>query len=251
MKRLGLLVFLLFTVSAAFILLPGMGAAGLASKKNKTVAGRLGEFGPAARARLKPDFDRAQIAYPPPRATFVGLKTERVLQVYAANTNGAQRFIRSYPLRAASGVPGPKLREGDGQVPEGLYPIASLNPNSRFHVSLRIGYPNAFDRAQAAREHRTRLGGDIMIHGGAASIGCLAMGDEAAEDLFVLAADTGLTNVTVILAPVDFRAGQTVPPRVKLPEWTETLYAGIKSRLAELPAPVQISNFKSQISNSP
>src|SRR5204863_8498878 len=63
-------------------------------------------------------------------------------------------------------------------ISEGIYPIESLNPNSRFHLSLRIGYPNAFDRAQAAKEKRTNLGGDIMIHGNSVSIGCLAMGED-------------------------------------------------------------------------
>ena len=71
--------------------------------------------------------------------------------------------LARYPIRAASGALGPKLREGDRQVPEGVYDIESLNPNSRFHVALRVGYPNAFDRQMAGREGRTALGGDIMI----------------------------------------------------------------------------------------
>ena len=63
------------------------------------------------------------------------------------------------------------------------------------------------------------------------------LGDEAAEELFVLAADTGLKNITVILAPLDFRTGKTVPQGVKLPPWTTGLYQEIKTRLAELPLP--------------
>jgi hypothetical protein len=120
-------------------------------------------------------------------------------------------------------------------VPEGVYPIESLNPNSRFHVALHVGYPNDFDRAEAAKERRTRLGGDIMIHGSSLSVGCLAMGDEAAEDLFVLTADTGLTNVTLIIAPVDFRRGESVPTNIKLPDWTGALYSQIKTQLVTLP----------------
>jgi murein L,D-transpeptidase YafK len=127
------------------------------------------------------------------------------------------------------------LREGDRQVPEGIYPIESLNPNSSYHLSLRVGYPNAFDRAQAANEGRKNLGGDIMIHGKSVSIGCLAMGDEAAEDLFVLAADTGLQNIKVVLSPMDFRTGAAVPKTAKLPDWTEGLYNQIRSEMAALP----------------
>ena len=58
---------------------------------------------------------------------------------------------------------------------------------------------------------------------------------ESAEDLFVLAADAGLENLTVILAPVDFRAGKSVQSVAKLPPWTDSLYQEIKTRLAELP----------------
>src|SRR5436190_607476 len=78
---------------------------------------------------------------------------------------GAWRFVREYPVMAASGGRGPKLREGDGQVPEGMYTIDWLNPNSSYHLSMHVDYPNAFDRAHAADDGRTALGGAIMIHG--------------------------------------------------------------------------------------
>ena len=201
-----------------------------------TVADRLREFGSAARLRLDPYFDQAAVAYPPSRLTLVGLKGEGLLDLYAANRGGAMRFVRSYPIQAASGVLGPKLRLGDQQVPEGLYRIELLNPNSRFHVSLRVNYPNAFDRRMALAEGRRALGGDIMIHGNRVSIGCLAMGDEAAEDLFVLAADTGLQHIDVILAPVDLRY-RPRPSTSDLPGWTSALYADIRAALAVLPAP--------------
>ena len=201
-----------------------------------TIAERLVQYGPAARARLAPDFRKQNVTYPPAEIALVGLKQEKVLEVYArSGTNGFRR-IRSYPILAASGKVGPKLREGDRQVPEGIYGIESLNPNSRFHLSLRVDYPNAFDREQAARESRTDLGGDIMIHGSAVSVGCLAMGDEAAEDLFVLAADTGLKNIAVILAPVDFRdKHKSVPASVKLPAWTTSLYEKLREQLKQFP----------------
>lgn len=201
-----------------------------------TVSGRLHQYGAAARTRLSPNFAKQRVSYPPSELIFVGLKEEKLLEVYAKSGTNGFKLIRTYPILAASGVAGPKLREGDRQVPEGIYRIELLNPNSSYHLSLRIGYPNAFDRAQAAKEGRTKLGGDIMIHGKAKSVGCLAMGDEAAEDLFVLAADTGIEKITVILAPVDFRAGKTVPANAKLPDWTKELYPQIKARLTELPA---------------
>ena len=122
-------------------------------------------------------------------------------------------------------------------MPEGIYPVESLNPNSRHHLALRIGYPGAFDREKARREGRTDLGGDIMIHGGSASIGCLAMGDEAAEDLFVLAAVTGIEYVRVVIAPEDFRKDPAPAGLPAEPPWVEELYAAIRAELGGLPLP--------------
>jgi hypothetical protein len=239
MKRLYFLLALLGLVVSAYVFKPYIRTAILPVTNrftnNKTVAERLGQFGETARGRWKPYFSNAQTIYPPASVKLVAVKTEHILQVYAGDKSGRNHWIRSYPILAASGYPGPKLREGDGQVPEGVYPIESLNPNSLFHVALRVGYPNEFDRSQAAKEGRTNLGGDIMIHGDSVSIGCLAMGDEAAEDLFVLAADTGRTNMTLIITPVDFRKGKNVPKAAKLPEWTDALYSQIKTQLADLP----------------
>ena len=203
----------------------------------KTVEERVKQFGPAARARLEPHFKKVAVAYPPTKVTLVGIKDERRLEVFAAGGDGKLKLVRDYRVLGASGELGPKLREGDRQVPEGIYPIESLNPNSRFHLALRVGYPNAFDRAKGKLDGRTQLGGDIMIHGNSVSIGCLAMGDEAAEDLFVLAADTGLKRITVILTPVDFRRGKTEPTGTHLPAWATELYGQIKSSLAAVPTP--------------
>jgi hypothetical protein len=199
------------------------------------VDSRVRQFGVSVRARLEPDFKRAGVAWPPAAVTLIGLKHERVLEVHAAGPNGRFRFIRSYPILAASGTSGPKLRKGDLQVPEGLYRVECLNPNSRIHQALRVNYPNEFDRAKAAAETRNDLGGDIMIHGGAASIGCLAMGDEAAEDLFVLAALASIPNLTIILSPVDFRVHPAIHPPSDAPSWTPGLYRSIKSALRQYP----------------
>lgn len=239
MKRRIFLFSLLALVGLAYIFKPHIKAAmaPLTNKitKNKTIADRLAEFGETARGRWLPYFNAAKINYPPASVKLLAVKSERVLHVYAADKSGGYHKIRTYPILAASGGPGPKLREGDLQVPEGIYPIELLNPNSLFHVSLRVGYPNEFDRTQAETEGRINLGGDIMIHGNSVSVGCLAMGDEAAEDLFVLAAEVGLNNLTVIITPVDFRTGKTVSNEAKLPVWSDTLYSKIKTQIAELP----------------
>jgi len=201
-----------------------------------TIEERIALIGPAASERLATKFAAAGVSYPPAAVTLVGLKAERQLQLYARAAGRAWRLVHSYPVLAASGVAGPKLREGDKQVPEGLYDIDLLNPNSKFSVSMRVSYPNDFDKAMAAKEKRQDpLGGAIMIHGRASSIGCLAMGDPAAEELFTLAYAIGIENIKVIIAPHDFRV--MPPPKIdKAPIWLSGLYARIDSALKALPA---------------
>lgn len=198
-----------------------------------TTQERLQQYGMATRSRLVPYFQDAGVAYPPSRFVLVAFKEERQLELYAANANQSWKFIRAYPILGASGTLGPKLREGDGQVPEGIYRIESLNPNSAFHLSLRVNYPNEFDCEQAAREGRDHLGGNIMIHGGNASIGCLAMGDEVAEELFCLAAEKWPQKIKVLICPRDLR--EKPAPEVASPSWTREIYRELKRELQKLP----------------
>jgi hypothetical protein len=203
-----------------------------------TVADRVAQYGARARGRLVPFFTAAGVPYPPERLVLLGLKSERRLELYAAGGGRPLAFVRAYSILAASGRLGPKLRQGDRQVPEGVYAIESLNPNSRFHLSLRIGYPNAWDLARAQEDGRDDLGGDIMIHGDFESAGCLAMGDEAAEDLFVLSADAGIERAVVVLSPVDFRR-VTLPKKWIAPTpWTPSLYADLRREVQALPPPI-------------
>ena len=201
-----------------------------------TVEQRLAEYGPAARNRLRPHFQRAGLPYPPTHLALIGIKDRKVLEVWARDGDRPYMFVRTYPVLAASGHLGPKLREGDRQVPEGLYGIESLHPNSRFHLALRVDYPNEFDRRKGLEDGRTNLGGDIMIHGSNCSVGCLAMGDPAAEDLFVLVADTGIENARIILTPVDFRTSQMPADVGNPPPWADALYSSIRQCLSRFVA---------------
>ena len=206
-----------------------------AVEEKESVRSRLRQYRAAVHERLCPAFEEACVSYPPDSILLVGLKQERVLDVYVRGTGRDLVFIRRYSVLGASGAAGPKLREGDRQVPEGVYTIDELNPNSRFHLSLRVGYPNAFDRARAKEDGRSGLGGDIMIHGGSSSAGCLAIGDKAVEELFVLVADCGLANTRLVLSPVDFRRRELPLSCWNLAAWTEELYDSIRVELADLP----------------
>jgi murein L,D-transpeptidase YafK len=110
-------------------------------------------------------------------------KEERELEAWVLHRESG-KFVkfRTWPVAGISGDLGPKLAEGDGQVPEGFYfvPASGMKPDSVFHLAFNIGYPNAYDR------HHGRTGSFIMIHGNRVSIGCLAMTDVKIEEIFTL-----------------------------------------------------------------
>ncbi|MDD5036141.1 MAG: L,D-transpeptidase family protein, partial [Methylococcaceae bacterium] len=215
-----------------------------------TVEDVLQDYGAYVERKLKPYFAKAKLAYPPREITLIALKTEKRLEVWARG-DGEYRFIRDYDIQAASGVSGPKLNQGDRQVPEGIYRIVGLNPNSNYHLSMKLNYPNEFDRFHAEMEGRFDPGSDIFIHGKAVSIGCLAMGDEAIEELFVLAAQVGKENMKVVIAPHDPRRWPLEAGGDDLPEWTPELYAMISREIQRLSNPLSVSNSGSSFPSNP
>lgn len=142
----------------------------------------------AAAARVRPMLERdlaaAGLNFGDP--VFIrAFKEELQLEFYVLNRrNHKFDLFRTYPIAASSGQLGPKLAEGDGQVPEGFYavPPSAMKPDSRYHLAFNIGFPNEYDRALK------RTGSLIMIHGNAVSIGCLAMTDEKIEEIYTLCA---------------------------------------------------------------
>lgn len=190
----------------------------------RTISEVVDTYGAKARERLILYFEEAQIQYPPKAVTLLAIKNSAKLELWVKN-NSNNTFIREYPIQALSGVPGPKLKEGDYQVPEGVYDIEYLNPNSSYHLSMKLNYPNAFDLKHAKAEGRNEPGTNIFIHGKAVSIGCLAMGDEVVEELFILATDIGYTNIQVAIAPSDPRTQKLTA--IKEIVWTKELYSNI------------------------
>ena len=98
---------------------------------------------------------------------------------------------------------------------------------------MKLGYPNAFDLQKAKEDGRGNndLGGDIYIHGSNGSAGCLAMGDEAIEELFVLTQRVGMSNVSVLISPCDMRTGAKPQSRAENPPWTKDLHEDISRKL--------------------
>lgn len=112
-------------------------------------------------------------------------KEENKLEIWKQKANGRYDLIADYDICKWSGKLGPKYVEGDRQAPEGFYTVrpAQMNPNSSYHLSFNIGYPNAYDRAHG------RGGTHLMVHGACSSSGCYSMTDEQVEEIYAFARD--------------------------------------------------------------
>jgi murein L,D-transpeptidase YafK len=126
-------------------------------------------------------------------------KREFELELWMKRDDRYHRFA-VYPICRWSGDLGPKLIEGDGQSPEGFYTVdrRALNPNSRWHRSFNLGFPNVFDRAHG------RTGSFLMVHGGCSSVGCYAMTDRVVDEIWrlvVAAFDNGQRAIHVHAFP--------------------------------------------------
>lgn len=195
----------------------------------QTVDDVIKKYGPDAMRRLKQDLEVAEFYTLPEKLALVGYKDTKILKLWGG-VDDQWRLIKSYNVKAASGILGPKLREGDRQVPEGIYSIDGLNPNSSYHLSIELNYPNEFDQKWARVEKRLTPGTNIFIHGKAVSIGCLAMGDRAIEELFVLVERVGRSNVTVVITPTNPRLKPLSNPFVERP-WVDELYSEITNTI--------------------
>lgn len=169
----------------------------------------------------------------PKEIILAAFKEERILQVYAKE-NRRIKMIKEYPFTAYSGKLGPKLKEGDRQIPEGIYKVEYLNPNSSFYLSIKINYPNEFDKSKTEFTNVSDLGGDIFIHGNAVTIGCIPIGDEAIEEVFLLTRKAMNNNVKVIISPRDFRRNSSYP-KIEGIDWENELYDTIHDELNTLP----------------
>lgn len=113
-------------------------------------------------------------------------KAESELEVWKLSAvDGKYRHFKTYEICKWSGELGPKFKEGDRQAPEGFYHVtpALMNPNSSFHLSFNIGFPNSFDRSHG------RTGSHLMVHGECSSAGCYAMENDQIEEIYALARD--------------------------------------------------------------
>ena len=137
-------------------------------------------------------------------------KEESELEVWKERPGGRFVLVKTYPICNWSGALGPKEVLGDLMAPEGFYSLGpgSMKPDSKYHLALNIGYPNALDRALG------RTGNFIMVHGDCKSVGCFAMTDGLIEEIYAFvreALDNGQERVPVHVFP--FRMTQNAMER--------------------------------------
>lgn len=129
-------------------------------------------------------------------------KLEEQLEVWGKEKGNTKfKLITSYPFCFSSGNLGPKRKRGDYQIPEGFYHIDRFNPESNFHLSLGIDYPNASDKIKSKYSN---LGGDIFMHGSCYSIGCIPITDDWIEELYIFAVEAknnGQSEIPVHIFP--------------------------------------------------
>jgi murein L,D-transpeptidase YafK len=153
------------------------------------------------RFEIKQLFRERNIAYPAEQVFVRIFKRERVLEMWVRPA-GQDTFalLKSYEICALSDKLGPKRVQGDMQTPEGFYSIDDFNPRSGFHLSLHIDYPNRSDAVLGA----DNLGGNIFIHGGCKTAGCMAVTDENIKEIYwiaVEARDNGQKRIPVHIFP--------------------------------------------------
>ncbi|WP_242602037.1 L,D-transpeptidase family protein [Legionella yabuuchiae] len=202
---------------------------------SKAIDRAIQRYGLPLEPQLKSYFNQADVQYPPQKIALLAFKKERHVQLWAKDESASWRYIHTYPLTAFSGRLGPKLKEHDLQIPEGIYRLTSFNPYSAHHLSMMINYPNSFDRLKASLDGRKKLGGNIFLHGKSSSVGCLAVGNKAIDQLFMLVRRVGLSNVKIIIAPNDLRLEKAATSNFAQPRWLPELYKDIASALKEFP----------------
>ncbi|SUB84202.1 Uncharacterized protein conserved in bacteria [Pragia fontium] len=128
------------------------------------------------------------------------LKAEDKFELWFSSEGKPYELYKTYVICTYSGGLGPKKKEGDRKSPEGFYSThrGMLNPNSQYHLSFNIGFPNAYDKAHGY------TGSFLMVHGGCASIGCYAMTDPVITEIYGLveqAIDGGQKTIPIHIFP--------------------------------------------------
>lgn len=145
---------------------------------------------------LQKAFKAKELSYPPKDIYIRTFKAQNEMELWARDNSDAEyKLVKNYRICALSGILGPKRYEGDRQVPEGYYFIEDFNPKSDFYLSLLLNYPNYSDMVLG---DKAKPGGDIYIHGGCVTVGCMPMTDPIIQELYTLCLNAKLNGETYI-----------------------------------------------------
>lgn len=159
---------------------------------------------------LKKQFEQAKLQWPPKQLYIRSFKFDSQLEVWVRNSNKEKyQLFKTYKVCALSGNLGPKRMEGDYQVPEGFYYINNFNPNSEYHLSLGINYPNASDLLLS---DSAKPGSEIYIHGSCTTVGCIPVMDKPMEEIYILssyAKHFGNDFIPIHIFPIKFNIAKS------------------------------------------
>jgi murein L,D-transpeptidase YafK len=154
---------------------------------------------------LKKQFAAKGLAWPAKQIYIRSFKYDSQLEVWVRNSNDeAYKLFKTYKVCAMAGALGPKRFDGDYQVPEGFYYVNKFNPNSEYHLALKVNYPNQSDKLLS---DSLKPGGEIYIHGSCVTVGCIPITDTQIEELYILAANaknSGEDFIPVHIFPVRY-----------------------------------------------
>ena len=140
---------------------------------------------------LAKEFKKKNVAYPPKDIYLRAFKSQNEMELWARNSESSEyKLIKTYHVCAISGSLGPKRMQGDRQVPEGYYFIDDFNNASEFYLSLQLNYPNYSDQ----RLGDQKTGGDIYIHGGCVTVGCLPMTNPGIQEIYTVCLNARLSG---------------------------------------------------------
>lgn len=197
MKRLVIIVLIVLGVGKVF--------AQQSFLDNQKMFPKVGEAYREKEELLKKEFEKKGLTYPAKYMFVRSFKLDSEMEIWVKNSAADTfRLFKSYRVCTLSGKMGPKRKEGDRQVPEGFYYINDFNPNSNYHLSLGINYPNFSDRILSDAKNP---GGEIYIHGNCITVGCIPLTDEFIDEVYIMAVNAknaGQDFIPVHVFPVKF-----------------------------------------------
>ncbi|MEO7264193.1 MAG: hypothetical protein ABIW38_04735 [Ferruginibacter sp.] len=198
-----------FSLAVVCIILPAAAQNNYTSGPKPSI--RLNDVFSRMEDSVKKQFEKQNLTWPPQAMYIRSFKFDRQLEVWVkGDAKETFKLFKTYKVCMQSGTMGPKRFEGDYQVPEGFYCINEFKPNSNYHLSLGLNYPNASDRILS---DSVRPGNNIYIHGNCVSTGCIPITDVPMEELFIIASSVknqGQDFIPVHVFPVRYNVKKSM-----------------------------------------